>query len=39
MTQSQTIGHAASGPLSRFIAFLYGIAAYLVFFITFLYAV
>ena len=39
MTQTQTIGHDTSGPLSRFIAFLYGIAAYLVFFVTFLYAV
>jgi methanethiol S-methyltransferase len=39
MTQTQTIGHESSGPLSRFIAFLYGVAAYLVFFVTFLYAV
>jgi len=39
MTQSQTIDHGASGPLSRFLALLYGIAAYLVFFLTFLYAV
>jgi protein-S-isoprenylcysteine O-methyltransferase Ste14 len=39
MTQTQTMGHETSGPLSRFIAFLYGVAAYLVFFVTFLYAV
>jgi len=39
MTQSQTIGHDTSGLLSRLIAFLYGIAAYLAFFVTFLYAV
>jgi len=39
MTQTQTIGHDTSGPLGRFIAFLYGIAAYLVFFVTFLCAV
>jgi protein-S-isoprenylcysteine O-methyltransferase Ste14 len=39
MTQTQTIGRESSGPLSRFIAFLYGVAAYLVFFVTFLCAV
>jgi len=39
MTQSQTIDHDTSGPVGRLIAFLYGIAAYLVFFVTFLYAV
>jgi methanethiol S-methyltransferase len=39
MAQTQTIGHDTSGPMVRFIAFLYGIAAYLVFFTTFLYAV
>ena len=39
MTQTQMISHDTSGPLGRFIALLYGIAAYLVFLVTFLYAV
>jgi protein-S-isoprenylcysteine O-methyltransferase Ste14 len=39
MTQTQMIGHDTSGPLGRFIALLYGIAAYLVFLVSFLYAV
>ena len=39
MSQTQMIGHDTSGPLSRFSALLYGIVAYLVFFVSFLYAV
>jgi methanethiol S-methyltransferase len=38
MTQTQMIGHETSGPLGRLIAFLYGIVAYLVFLVAFLYA-
>jgi protein-S-isoprenylcysteine O-methyltransferase Ste14 len=40
MTQTQTINTDLKGsPVSRFAALLYGLAAYLVFFVTFLYAV
>jgi protein-S-isoprenylcysteine O-methyltransferase Ste14 len=45
MTQTQAIGHdnttpgARRHPLGRFIAFLYGLASYVIFLVTFLYAI
>ncbi len=42
MTQTEVIGQEASNrgnPVSRLVAFLYGIGAYVVFFATFLYAI
>ena len=40
MAQTHSIGQDTKGnPITRIIAFLYGIVAYLVFFATFLYAV
>ena len=39
MTQIQAIGQDAASPVSRFIALLYGVAAYVAFFVTILYAI
>lgn len=40
MTQSQILGpDTRSNPITRMVAFLYGIIAYFVFFVTFLYAI
>src|SRR5258705_10237685 len=39
MTQMQAIGQHAASPVSRFIALLYGVAAYVAFFVTILYAI
>ena len=40
MVQTQAISHDIKGnPIGRFIAFLYGIASYVVFLVTFLYAI
>ena len=39
MTQIQAIGQHAASPVSRFIALLYGVAAYVAFFVTILYAI
>jgi len=40
MTQAQTFNRdVRANPVGRFIAFLYGVASYVVFFVTFLYAV
>jgi len=40
MTQTRAISHDIKGnPVGRFVAFLYGMASYVVFFFTFLYAI